>query len=156
MTRTPTCVWRISPALILAIDERLGEPVDSYVNGSQTWFREEGPDDVAIEWRLHPVARFRRPDGIGVYDLLPAVVGAIERGVPPPASVEELWDGLEAFPAYGDDIEPAFLVAVTTETLGVAPDAHGLVDHQRIADDWEQTSGAISIVDALLGQLTPR
>src|SRR5688500_7847621 len=33
----PTCVWRISPALVIALDERFGEPVDAYVNGSQVW-----------------------------------------------------------------------------------------------------------------------
>lgn len=154
MSRTPTCVWRISAALLMRIDERLGEPVDSYVNGSQTWFRDEGPEEIAIEWRLHPVARFRRPSGVGVYELLPAVVGAIERGVEPPMPVNELWDGLEAFPAYGDDVEPAFLVALATETLGIAPDAHGLVNHQGIADEWERTGGSTSIVDALFDQLT--
>lgn len=153
MSRTPTCVWRVRPDVLLAIDERLGEPVDSYVNGSQTWFREDGPDELVIEWRLHPVAGFERPGGIGVYDLLPSVVGALERGTNPPAPLDRLWDGLEAFPAYGDSIEPALLVSLTTETLGLPPDAHGLVDHDRIGDTWERTGGQISIVDALLDQL---
>lgn len=153
MSRTPTCVWRISPAVLLAADARLGEPVDSYVNGSQTWFREDGPGDLVVEWRLHPTAGFQRPAGFGIYDLLSSVIAALERGDDPPAAVDELWDGLEAFPAYGESIEPALLVAVVTETLGIAPDAHGLVDHGRIGDEWERSNGRISIVDAVLAQL---
>lgn len=153
--RTPTCVWRVSPELLAAIDEQLGEPVDSYVNGSQTWFREQGPDEVVIEWRLHPVAGFERPAGLGVYDLLPAVIGALERGADPPAPLDRLWDGLEAFPAYDEQLEPAMLVSIATETIGLPPDAHGLVDHARIGDDWERAKGGISIVDALLSQLQP-
>ena len=39
--------------------------------------------------------------------------------------------------------------------LGVAPDATGLADHERIADDWERTGGATSIIAALLDQLAP-
>lgn len=153
MSRTPTCVWRISPQLLLAIDERLGEPVDCYVNGSQTWFVEMGSEDIVIEWRLHPVSGFERPGGIGVYDLLPAVVGAVERGEEPPAPIERLWDGLEAFPAYDEPIEPAELVSLAAEALGMAPDAHGLVDHATIGDQWERARGSMSIVDALLAQL---
>jgi hypothetical protein len=35
MDRVPACVWRISPELVVALDSALGEPVDTYVNGSQ-------------------------------------------------------------------------------------------------------------------------
>ena len=74
-------------------------------------------------------------------------------GEEPVAPVEALWDGLEAFAAYGDEVEPATLAAAVTESLGIAPDAAGLVDHQRIGDQWERSEGAISIVGALLDQL---
>jgi hypothetical protein len=37
--------------------------------------------------------------------------------------------------------------------LGIAPDAAGLVDHDLIGDQWEQSRGATSIVAALLDQL---
>ena len=43
MPRVATTVWTISPELVLALDEQLGLPVDSYVNGSQTWLVEDGP-----------------------------------------------------------------------------------------------------------------
>ncbi|MEA2717185.1 MAG: hypothetical protein QOI99_1502, partial [Actinomycetota bacterium] len=32
-SRVPTCVWTVSDALVLALDERFGPPVDAYVNG---------------------------------------------------------------------------------------------------------------------------
>ncbi|HEX9258410.1 MAG TPA: hypothetical protein VF855_02660 [Acidimicrobiales bacterium] len=149
----PSCVWRVSVPLLLALDERFGEPVDAYVNGSQVWLRDEADGALALEWRLHPVAGFVRPRGVAPHELLERVVWALRTGESPPAPVPALWDGLEAFPAYGDEVEPAPLAAACTEVLGVAPDAYGLVDHTRIGDDWEQAQGKLSIVDALLHQL---
>ena len=46
-------------------------------------------------------------------------------------------------------------MAAAVESLGIEPDASGLVDHESVADEWERTSGAISIVAALLSQLGP-
>jgi hypothetical protein len=77
--RIATAVWRVSPELVLALDEHLGPPVDSYVNGSQTWFTGE----PVLEWRLHPAAGFRRPGDISPYDLWDAVVGALAAGGDP-------------------------------------------------------------------------
>ena len=105
----PTCVWRISPELVVALDDRFGEPVDAYVNGSQVWIRDDGPGGTAIEWRLHPVAGFRRPAGLGTYELFPTIALALAGDGPPAEAPESLWDGLEAFPAYGDETEPALL-----------------------------------------------
>ncbi len=70
-----------------------------------------------------------------------------------PAPLERLWEGLEAFPAYGDEVEPAPLAAAVTDAIGIAPDAAGLADHERIGDAWEQARGRLSIVDALLAEL---
>jgi hypothetical protein len=151
----PACVWRISAELVAALDARFGDPVDAYVNGSQTWLRDDGPGDIAIEWRLHPVAGYQRPVGIETHDdVFPATALAIGTGAPPPAPPEQLWDGLEAFPAYGDEVEPAPLAAALTEAIGITPDAVGLVDHQRVGDEWERTGGRTSIVERLLTQLT--
>src|SRR6185503_17792131 len=61
MPRVATAVWTISPDLVLALDAQLGLPVDSYVNGSQTWLVDGEP--VPLEWRLHPVAGYRAPAG---------------------------------------------------------------------------------------------
>jgi hypothetical protein len=152
---TPTCVWRASPELILALDSRFGEPVDAYVNGSQVWLRPDGPNGITIEWRLHPVAGYQRPRGVETLEVFEQVAYALASGERPPAPLEQLWEGLEAFPAYGEEIEPAPLVSATTEALGLAPDAAGLVDHRGIGDAWEHTRGGISIVAELLRQLQP-
>jgi hypothetical protein len=141
--------------LIIALDERFGEPVDAYVNGSQVWLRDDGPGEVAIEYRLHPVAGFRRPGGVGTYELFGGVALALSTGGTPAAPPEALWDGLEAFAAYGDEIEPAVLSGVVTESLGLAPDAAGLVDHQVVGDEWERSAGQVSIIERLLAQLQP-
>lgn len=152
-TLTATCVWRTTPELVVALDERFGEPVDAYVNGSQVWLREDGPGGVVIEWRLHPVAGYRRPPTVTTYDVFPTVALAVARGDDPPAPPEALWDGLEAFAAYGDEIEPATLAAAATDALGIAPDASGLADHGRIGEEWERAGGRVSIIHALLDQL---
>lgn len=155
MALVPTCVWRISPELVAALDERFGDPIDAYVNGSQTWLRDDGPDAMPLEWRLHPVAGFVRPASVeSHYDLFTAVALAVSTGAPRPGEPSELWDGLEAYAAYGDEVEPAPLAAACQAALGMAPDAYGLVDHERIADAWEAANGDISIVDALLAELS--
>src|SRR5918998_269187 len=132
--RVPTCVWRVSPELVVALDERFGEPVDAYVNGSQVWLRDDGPGGTTIEWRLHPVPGYTRPAGCSTYDLFPQVALALARG---------------------EEVEPVGLAAAAAQALGHAPDATGLVDHQAIGDAWEASSGGLSIVEALLRQLEP-
>lgn len=155
--RVPACVWRISAELVVALDARFGEPVDAYVNGSQTWLRDDGPSGETVEWRLHPVAGFERPAGIGTYELFGAVALALGTGATPPAPPERLWEGLEAFPAYaeeGADLpEPARLAAACTDALGIAPDASGIVDHEPIGSAWEAAAGQRSIMADLFEQL---
>jgi hypothetical protein len=146
-------VWRISDDLVVALDERFGEPTDAYVNGSQVWLRDDGPGGITLEWRLHPVAGYRRPPDIDTYELFAATALAVATGGVPPAPSAQLWDGLEAFAAYGDEVEPATLAAATTEALGLPPDASGLADHQAVGDEWERRNRETSIVEALLTQL---
>jgi hypothetical protein len=158
--RVASVVWRITPELVLALDERLGAPVDSYLNGSQTWLADDGPGGVTLEWRLHPVASYRQPRGLSHYDLWEQVVGQLSAGRDPGAlalgeerrTLSSLWDGLEAFAPY-DDVEPATLAQATGRALDRAPDASGLVDHARIGDAWEQERGRLSIVALLLDEL---
>ena len=150
---TPSCVWRATPDLIVALDERFGEPVDAYVNGAQVWLRDDGPGDTTIEWRLHPAPGYRRPPSIDTYEVFSTTAHALATGGESAAPLEALWEGLEAFPAYGDEIEPAVLATVATDALGRAPDAVGIVDHEGIGNDWERTAGQTSIVDALFAQL---
>ncbi len=149
----PTCVWRVSPALVTLLDDTFGAPLDTYVNGSQVWLREDGPGEVVLEWRLHPVAGYVRPKGVATEEVFEVAAAALATGGAGPAPLERLWEGLEAFPAYGDEVEPAVLAAACTAALGLAPDAAGLVDHDRIADAWERTGGGVSIIAALLTEL---
>jgi hypothetical protein len=146
-------VWQARPEVIVALDDRFGEPVDAYVNGSQVWLRDDGPGGMVLEWRLHPVAGYRRPPTTGTYEVFAATALALATGATPPAPLDSLWEGLEVFAAYGDEIEPQPLVRAATEALGLEPDASGLVEHESIADRWEKTGGNVSITAELLNQL---
>jgi hypothetical protein len=146
-------VWRARPDLIVELDERFGEPVDAYVNGSQVWLRDDGPGGIPLEWRLHPVPGYRRPAGLDTYQVFPVAALALATGAQPPAPLEELWDGLEVFAAYEDEVEPQPLAQAAGTSLGIAPDASGLVDHDSIADRWERSGRNISIVAELFSQL---
>jgi hypothetical protein len=166
--RVATTVWTVAPELVLALDERLGTPLDSYVNGSQTWLTTAGgtgtddddDDGIGLEWRLHPVAGYRPPAGISLYELWEQVVSALSQGADPAAialgdetrPLTSLWDGLECYAPY-DDLEPVALAQFATERLGRAPDRSGLVDHQAIGDAWEQSNGGVSLVALLIEQL---
>ncbi len=146
-------VWRATPDLIVRLDERFGEPVDAYVNGSQVWLRDDGPGGMPLEWRLHPVATYERPKGVGTYEVFSETALALAENRHPPADLADLWDGLEVFAAYGDEIEPQPLVTAAVASLGIEPDAAGLVDHEPVGDEWERSGGGVSIVEALLVQL---
>lgn len=160
---TPTAVWRISAALVLALDERFGPPVDGYVNGTQVWLTDEGATlgDATLEWRLHPVRSYHAPSGIHHDDLWDEVVALLTAGEAADAlplggerrSLDSLWDGLECFPGYGAEVEPPVLGGAARDALGIGPDATGLVDHDRIGDTWEKSRGATSIVALLLEEL---
>jgi hypothetical protein len=159
--RVATTVWVIAPELLLALDEQLGTPVDSYVNGSQTWLTPApGNPDVELEWRLHPVAGYRLPKGMSHYDLWEQVVQGLSAGADPHAlqlgdevrPITSLWDGLECYAPY-DDVEPVRLAQMATEALGRAPDRSGMVDHDAIGDAWERANGDASIIALLIEQL---
>ena len=151
----PTCVWKATPELVIALDDRFGEPVDAYVNGSQVWLRDDGPGGATLEWRLHPVGGYAKPDDVDVYEVFATTADALAHDTAPPAPLEQLWEGLEAFAAYDAELEPATLAASATDALGIAPDASGLVDHERIGDAWERSGRQTSIVSALFEQLSP-
>ncbi len=159
--RVSTAVWRLSPELLLALDEHLGTPVDSYVNGSQTWLADDA-DGTTLELRLHPIAGYRTPRGCSHYDVWESVIAQLSSGVDAGAlalgeevrPLHGMWDGLECFAAYGDDVEPARLAGAATALVGLPPDRVGLVDHDAIGDAWERSGGSVSIVALLLEQLS--
>ncbi|MGO9872752.1 MAG: hypothetical protein ACLPVY_03050 [Acidimicrobiia bacterium] len=159
MPRVATTVWMISPELVLTLDEQLGPPIDSYLNGSQVWLVDDGP--ITLEWRLHPVGGYRAPDGVSTYDIWESIVSQLSSAAGPHAlrlgsevrPLTAIWDGLECYAAYGDDLEPHRLVEAATAQLGRPPDRFGLVDHDAVGDLWERESGAVSIVALLVDQL---
>lgn len=175
-TLTPSVVWRVTPALLTALDEHLGAPVDSYVNGTQVWLtpeptsaraRDGAGDEETLEWRLHPAAEFRAPGGCSHHDLWDEAQSAIAMLVDAHPTgggdtitigterraLTSLWEGLECFPAYGDEVEPAALVARARALVPCEPTAAGLVDHARIGKAWERSRGKASIVAMLLEEL---
>ena len=161
--RVPAAVWPVSAALVAALDDRFGLPVDSYLNGTQTWLTDDGPGGETLEWRLHPVGGFAAPP-LSHHDLWETVVSALHDGANPdalalggePRPLSSLWEGLECFPAFGDDLEPAVLAASATAALGIAPDAAGLVDHAGIGERWEHSKRAASITAMLRDELGRR
>jgi hypothetical protein len=159
-----TTVWTISAQLVLALDATLGAPVDSYVNGSQVWLGSDGPGDEMLEWRLHPVSGYRTPNGMSHYDVWETVLGALSasggagaaQGIPLGSETRHLsalWEGLECFCAYGDDIEPHPLARAAEAVIGIAPDYFGLVDHEQIGAEFERTGGRVSLIGLLVDQL---
>jgi hypothetical protein len=159
-----TTVWTISPELVVRLDAAFGSPVDSYVNGSQVWLTDDGPGEVTLEWRLHPATGYRLPRGVSHYDLFELVVAALSTEDPTIAAaaitlgnearpLTALWEGLECFCAYGDDIEPQPLAIAAETALGIAPDSFGLVDHEAIGAEFERTGGRTSLIGLLRTQL---
>ena len=147
-------VWRARPDLIVALDDRFGEPVDAYVNGSQVWLREDGPGrdraGVAVApGRPLPAADEHRDlRGLRGHGPGPGNGGTA------PAPLTELWDGLEAFAAYGEELEPRPLaVAASRGPRDRTRRLRAWSTTSTIAAEWERTSGSVSIVADLFRQL---
>jgi hypothetical protein len=51
-------------------------------------------------------------------------------------------------------MEPVTLATAATARLGEPPDASGLVDHQRIGEEWERSRGQVSLVQMLVDELS--
>jgi len=151
--QTATAIWLISNELVVALDDHFGEPTDSYVNGSQVWLRDEGPDGFTLEWRLHPVAGYTKPKGVPTADVFGRVALALAQEETPVTEPSALWDGLEAFAAYGDEIGIDELQTLVSGALPIAPFAVGTADHDRIGDDWERDEGRRSVIADLRRQI---
>ena len=167
MSGTPTCVYRVDADLIELLDVHLGPPLDSYVRGWQVWLEDNGPGGERLEWRLHPPARFRLPRGVNAHDLFEVVLAGLADVADPAVdafptgkdrhTLAEVWEILEVFPAFGDDVDPAALSAAAAAALaGRAPDAAGYADHDRLGDLWKGRHGDFSVGAALLQALQPR
>jgi hypothetical protein len=149
-------LWRCTPELVVALDTHLGEPTDTYVNGAQVWLRDDGPRDITLEWRLHPVGGYQRPASTSTTNVFRRVVTAIVDSVDnPPGDPVALWGGLEVFSAYDDALRADELRGCCVALLGIEPDAVGSVNHEPIGDAWEQTSGQFDIFIGLFDALIP-
>jgi hypothetical protein len=159
-----TCAYRVDAALIERLDRDLGPPLDSYVRGWQVWLEPNGPDGETLEWRLHPPARFRMPRGVDPHDLFGEVLQGLAGLADPdtqsmPLGREEralsgVWEALEVFPTFGDEMEPHALArAAATALDGRPPDVAGRVDHARMGDQWKGRRGDYSVGAALFAQL---
>ena len=156
-----SAIWRLDPGLVLALEEHLGVPVDSYLNGSQVWLVDCGPGAETLEFRLHPVAGYQPPAGVSHYDLWEEVAGALAQGAAPDAlpigettrSLDSLWDGLEVFEAYGDSLEPGEIARAAAAAIARDADRSGLVDHDRAGGEWERRGRAVSLFGIIEDQL---
>ena len=72
-------VWRCTHELLRALDAHLGEPTDTYVNGSQVWLRDDGPRDITLEWRLHPVGGYQRPSATSTNNVFRRMVRSLRQ-----------------------------------------------------------------------------
>lgn len=166
MSTTPTCVFRVDAALVELLDQCLGPPLDSYVRGWQVWLEPNGPGEAVLEWRLHPPARFRMPRDVNPHDLFDVVLQGLadnnsDASLAFTAGREQLrldqvWEILEVFPAYGEALTPEAVAAAAAAALdGRQPDVAGMADHDRLGDQWKGSHGDFSVGRALLESLPP-
>ena len=151
---TSSCLWRTRAEVIIALQNKLGEPLDAYVNGSQVWLREDGPNEITLEWRLHPVANYVRPPSMSTLEVFTSVAFRLLNEADMAVAPETLWGGLECFVAFDEEVEPIVLASAAHNVLGLTPDAVGLVDHATVGNAWERSGGAIDIAAELMAQLT--
>lgn len=143
----PSCLILLEkhPDLVKQLQLRLGDPTDSYWNGSHTWFNSN--ESVDFEWRLHPVSGFKMPEASRPEDLFDL---ALEDEV----DASHYWEGLEVFSISDDPIELNELREFIASTLGIEPDFAGHVDHETIGNEYERNNGKVSIVKLLIDQMT--
>lgn len=161
----PTCAYRVDAALVEQLDARLGPPLDSYLRGWQVWLEPHGPGGETLEWRLHPPAGFRMPRGVNPHDLFEVVLQGLAGCAAPDVDalvvgeehrrLDEVWEALEVWPTFGDDLAPDVVAASAARALGRAPDVAGRADHARLGDEFKGRKGDFSVGQALLASLEP-
>ena len=100
------------------------------------------------------------PSGCSHYDVWDAVVGGLASGADPDhlvmgterRALDSIWGGSSASPRTVTRWNHR-CSRVGRDVLGIAPDASGLVDHERIGEESEREPGAVSIMTLLLEDL---
>ena len=64
-----------------------------------------------------------------------------------------MWDGLECFAAYGDDLEPAPLAQAATAASRDRPTRSASSTTSASATAWEHAAGTTSIVEMVFAEL---
>ena len=161
--RVATTVWRMSPELDRARSTRASARRSTATStarrpGSPT----PAPAPPPLEWRLHPVAGYRPPKGVGPYDAVGRGHRTARRGrrrrrrcrsATNAARSHRCGTDSSASPSTSSTSSRRRSPRANTEMLGRAPDAVGLVDHERIGSVWERARGGVSIVALLLEEL---
>ena len=149
-------VWRARPEVIVALDDRFGEPVDAYVNGSQVWLREDGPAGWSSSGGCtrSPVTSGR--PRTGTYEVFSATALALATGADAAGSPR---------PAVGRPggvrrLRRRHRAAATawrprSPPSGSSPTPPGWSTTSRSRTQWERIGRAVSIVADLLAQLRP-
>ncbi|MDX1619731.1 MAG: hypothetical protein R3320_01985 [Nitriliruptorales bacterium] len=155
MATTPIVIFDVDADLLSALEAALGPPLDSYLMGWQVWLHEIDEQDVELEFRLHPPAGFEQPDGMSHHDLWDEVIVQVADGVADlelgseHRTVGSLWQVLEVFPAFGEDVEPEQLRRWVEELLGREALGAGEVDHERLGGRWKRRGHEFDLASAL-------
>lgn len=164
MSTTPVAIFEVDAELLLALEGAFGPPIDSYLMGWQVWLVEvdadDAPEDLELEYRLHPPAGFTQPAGTAeepfshhdLWDEVMVQVGEgrteLELGAET-RDLQAVWTLLEVYPAFGDDVTPAQVRAWAEAALGRSATASGEVDHERLGGEWKRRGHALDLPAAL-------
>lgn len=159
MPRTPIAIFDVDRVLLERLEAAFGPPIDSYLMGWQVWLVEvdapDAPDELELEYRLHPPAGFSLPDGVSHHDLWDEVIAQAADGASDYRLGEEtrelssLWVLLEVYPAFGEDVSSAQVRGWAEAALGVAAVADGEVDHERLGGRFKRRGHRADVPSAL-------
>lgn len=162
MPTTPVAIVDVDRALLEALEEAFGPPIDSYLMGWQVWLvdTEIAGADVTLEYRLHPPAGFAQPHGLDHHDLWTEVIVQLADGDGEQLTLgdeqrrlTEVFDLLEVYPAFGEDLSARDVAGHVESSLGRAPRAAGDVDHERLGGRWKRQRHDFDLPNALRAAL---
>jgi hypothetical protein len=168
VAQDPVAIFEVDVALLQALESAFGPPIDSYLMGWQVWLvavdADDAPEDLELEYRLHPPAGFAQPDSgpdraWSHHDLWDEVMIQVADGIHPfslgaeQRELGSLWTLLEAFPAFGEDVTPEQVRGWAEQALQRDALAAGTVDHERLGGGWKRRGHEVDLPAALRSQL---